>query len=238
MPAGAVRDQLVGQLLGDFGGEEAGVRVGEAVDLRVHRRQHVRMAVAEAGHRGAAGGVEILLAGGVDDRAAVAGDGHRRRALQVAVEDVGHGRSGWGRDAFQFTPAGCADATVARSVASPAPRRTRRPRAWLDHPTRPARGRRFRRSSPMARSHCRADATFDANCRCPMATPQRGMRDAAVRGRVGWSSQRAAVAGVTRGPGPSPRRGHPGPHGRWRTRPRCRARLSAARTRAPAARPA
>ena len=57
---GRVRDQLVGQRLGDLGGEEARVRVGEPVDLRVHRREHVGVAVAEAGHRGAAAGVEVL----------------------------------------------------------------------------------------------------------------------------------------------------------------------------------
>ena len=84
-------DQPVGELFGDFGREEARVRVGELVGLRVHRRQHVGVAVPEAGNRGAAAGVEVLLAGGVGDEHAAAGDGDGRRVAKVAVEDVGHG---------------------------------------------------------------------------------------------------------------------------------------------------
>ena len=84
-------DQPVGELLGHLGREEARVRVGELVRLRVHRRQHVGVPVTEAGHRGAAAGVEVLLAGGVGDEHAAAGDGDRRRAAKVAVQDVGHG---------------------------------------------------------------------------------------------------------------------------------------------------
>ena len=91
MPGRRRPDQLVGELLGDLGREEARVRVGEAVDLRVHRRQHVGVAVAEARHRGAAAGVDVLLAGGVGDEHAAAGDGDRRRVAEMAVEDVGHG---------------------------------------------------------------------------------------------------------------------------------------------------
>ena len=84
-------DQPVGELLGHLGREEARVRVGEPVGLRVHRRQHVGMPVTEAGHRGAAAGIEVLLAGGVGDEHAAAGDGDGRRAAKVAVQDVRHG---------------------------------------------------------------------------------------------------------------------------------------------------
>jgi hypothetical protein len=86
-----VAHQVVGQRLGHFGGEEARVRVGDAIDLRVHRGQHVGMAMAEARHRGAAGGVEIAAAVGVDDGAAAAGGGHRQRAAELTVQNVGHG---------------------------------------------------------------------------------------------------------------------------------------------------
>ncbi len=48
--------------------------------------------------------------------------------------------------------------------------------------------------------------------RSPLPPAQRGAHDAAACGRVGWSSQRAAVAGGTRGPWPpEPRAGLAGP---------------------------
>jgi hypothetical protein len=43
------------------------MRIRQSVDLRVHRLQHVRVAVTEARDRGAAGGIEVLLARVVDD---------------------------------------------------------------------------------------------------------------------------------------------------------------------------
>ena len=89
-------DELIGERFGGLRGEEARVRVREPVDLRVHRREHVGMAVAEARHGGAAGRVEILLAGCVDEPHAAAADGHRRRRAQLAVEDVRHRRGGAG----------------------------------------------------------------------------------------------------------------------------------------------
>ena len=67
-----VRDEVVGKLFGGLRGEEAGMRVFEPVELRAHGRDDVGMRMAEAGHRGAAGGVDIFLAGGVADEDALA----------------------------------------------------------------------------------------------------------------------------------------------------------------------
>ncbi len=83
--------QLVGQRLGGLGREEARVRVGQAVDLLVDRGEHVGVPVAEAGHRGAAAGVEIAPALGVGQEHACAADGDGGLAVQVAMEDAGHG---------------------------------------------------------------------------------------------------------------------------------------------------
>jgi hypothetical protein len=67
------------------------MRVGDLVDLLVHRAQDVGVAVAETGHRGAAGGVEILLAVAVDDRDAVPADRDRQRPAQLAMQDMAQG---------------------------------------------------------------------------------------------------------------------------------------------------
>ena len=72
-----VLDQPIGEPLGGLGGEEGGVGVGERVELPVQGRDDVGMAMAEAGHRRAARGVEIAPAFGVDDLDARAGDGDR-----------------------------------------------------------------------------------------------------------------------------------------------------------------
>jgi hypothetical protein len=57
------------------------------------------MAVTEARHRRAAACVEVAPPVGVDDVHARSADGDRRRAMEVAVEDVGHekGKGGDGR---------------------------------------------------------------------------------------------------------------------------------------------
>ena len=202
MPAGACATSVVGQRLGDSAGEEAGVRVGERVELRVHRR------AARPGGRGRGRtrrrrrrrrGSRLPAASMMV--AAVAGDGHRRRAAQVAVEDVGHGGGGRGRDAVQFTPAGRnVHGQPYAAVDSPAPRMARPPHSPRAGPPIPPlvangavalqRGRHVR---------CRA-----AGVRGPMVDGNAAARlhGAAVRGRVGWSSLRAAVAGVARGPWP------------------------------------
>ncbi len=104
--------QHVGQLLGHLGREEARVRVGEAVDLRVHRGDHVRVAVAEAGHRRAARGIDIGAPRGVGDRDAAAPDGGRQLVLHRAVEDPGHGNP-WQR------PASVPEAPWMQQVSAP-----------------------------------------------------------------------------------------------------------------------
>ena len=88
---GRARDQVVGELFRDLGGEKARVRVGDAVDLLVHRAQDVGVTVAEAGHRGAAGGVDVRLAVAVDDLDAASGDRDRQRPPQLAVQDMRQG---------------------------------------------------------------------------------------------------------------------------------------------------
>src|SRR3546814_2961498 len=89
-PVRRVGDQAVGQALGDLGGEEAGVGVGQLVELVMQRRQHGRVAVPEAGHRGATRSVEIGLAVGVEDLAALGADSDRQRLMDGAMQDVGH----------------------------------------------------------------------------------------------------------------------------------------------------
>ena len=88
--ADAVRrmgDEIVGQRLGRFGREEAGVGVFQTLHLGAHGGQNVRVAMAEARHGGAAGGVDVGLAGGVGDGEAGGADGDRRGS-QAAVNDV------------------------------------------------------------------------------------------------------------------------------------------------------
>ncbi len=87
---GRVLDQPVGQTLGGFGGEEGRVGVGERVQLPMQRRDHVGMAVAEAGHRGAARGVEIAPALGVDDLEAGTRDGDGQDGICSAMQNVRH----------------------------------------------------------------------------------------------------------------------------------------------------
>ena len=68
-------DQAVGKLFGNFGGEETGMGISELVELLVKCRYHVGMAMAEARHRRAAGGVDVALAVLVKQFDALAGDG-------------------------------------------------------------------------------------------------------------------------------------------------------------------
>ena len=85
--------------------------------------------------------------------------------------------------------------------AHPCPRRNRRPRALLDHPTRLARGRRLRRSSPMARSQWNASAMIGAviggRCqrRSAARTPPRRPGEWGGRARASrWRAGRAVRA--------------------------------------------
>ena len=83
-------DQAIGQPLGRRAREEAGVGVGQLVGLRLDRRDHPRMAMAEAGNRSAAAGVQIAPAVLVDERDALAADRDRVGLLRLAMEDVAH----------------------------------------------------------------------------------------------------------------------------------------------------
>ena len=213
--------------------KKLGVRVGELVDLRVHRRHHVGVPVAEAGHRGAAGGVEVLLAGGVDDEHAVAGDGtggvrRRWRCRTWVMVGVGgggmrsslrrrdapipppqrdmHGAAVRGRVGWSSQRAAVAGVALG---PWPPPRR-----AGIGGPARGSTTPLAPRGAAYSAARCqwrgrtatRTPGSMPVAGR-PMPPPQRGMHGAAVRGRVGWSSQRAAVTGVPRGPRPPPRRG-------------------------------
>ncbi len=84
-------NERVGERLRRLAGEEAGVRERQAVELCLDGLDHARMVVAQRRHRGATGGVQVALAGGVDDVHAFAARGHRRLKVRVSVEDVTHG---------------------------------------------------------------------------------------------------------------------------------------------------
>ncbi len=87
---GRMSNEIVGEFLGDVRGEEAGMRVGQLIQLLVKGRQHVRMAVAEAGHGGAARSVDIGLAGGIEEFDALAADGDRHGGIGIAMQKMGH----------------------------------------------------------------------------------------------------------------------------------------------------
>src|SRR5262245_11596583 len=72
-----VGDEIVGQLLGHLRREKARVRISEPVELPVHCRQHVRMRVTQTGHRGAARGIDVVLACSIADDDALAARGGR-----------------------------------------------------------------------------------------------------------------------------------------------------------------
>ena len=90
-PRGRARRQMLGQLFRRFTGEEAGVCVGELVDLAVQRRRHVRVAMAQARHRGATARIQITLTGRVDQPDPFAPHRAWRCDAQVAMDDVRHG---------------------------------------------------------------------------------------------------------------------------------------------------
>ena len=126
--------------------------------------------------------------------------GGMRQAAAAGDEAAGPATSGgcWGA----ADPAQAGPTPSWPTQPNPCPHRTRRPRAWLDHPTRLARGRRLRCLSQMVRSQWNASAMIGAAVGGQCQLPQRGAHDAAATGRVGWSSPGAAVAGTTRGPCP------------------------------------
>ena len=114
---GGVGDQPVGELLGHLGGEEAGMGIGELVELLVQGRRHRGMAVAQAGHRGAARRVDVALAGRVDDLDALAAGGDRQGSADLAMQDVGHALSRAPRRG-RWTPNAESCASVCSSAAS------------------------------------------------------------------------------------------------------------------------
>jgi len=89
-PLRRMRDEVLGQRLGHVRREEAGVGVGELVDLLVHRSQHVGMRMAQAGDGGAAAGVEVTLAVGIDDVHALRRDCPRRHVRELPMDDAAH----------------------------------------------------------------------------------------------------------------------------------------------------
>jgi hypothetical protein len=64
--------------------------VSERIELSMQGSDHVRMAMAKAGHRGAAGGVQIAPAVGVDDLEARARDGDRVNSVCRAMQNMRH----------------------------------------------------------------------------------------------------------------------------------------------------
>ena len=85
-----VRGEIVGKLFGHLCREETGMRVFDFVELRAHGVEHVAMRMAETRHRGAAGGVDIILPARIANKDAAAR--HRRRILMIdrAMQYVGH----------------------------------------------------------------------------------------------------------------------------------------------------
>ncbi|MDT4858564.1 hypothetical protein FQZ97_930390 [compost metagenome] len=83
-------DQEVRQRFHRLAGEEGGVGIGERADLLADRLDHAGVAVAEAGHRRAAAGVQVALALAVDQIGAVAADGGGVALGKAAVEYVAH----------------------------------------------------------------------------------------------------------------------------------------------------
>jgi len=87
-----VRGEVVGEFLRDLRGEEARVRIFELVDLRAHGRKNVRMRMAEARDRGAAGRIDVFLAGLVADDDALARHGGRIIMADGPMQHVRHER--------------------------------------------------------------------------------------------------------------------------------------------------
>jgi hypothetical protein len=85
---GRLLDQARGEVLHRRRGEEQGVAVGELGRLFGDRLDHLRMRMTEAGDGRTTRGVEIALAGAVDDIGALAFHRDGQALLQVAVQYV------------------------------------------------------------------------------------------------------------------------------------------------------
>ena len=90
-PVRRMCDQMIGETFGNLGREERAVHVGKLAHLLDDRRIDRWMPVAEAGYGGAAAGVDIALARGIDDLDAFAADGHRQgvAAGDLAMQNAG-----------------------------------------------------------------------------------------------------------------------------------------------------
>src|SRR5438477_12403841 len=86
-----MRDQMIGKLFGNVRGEKAGVRVRDLVDLLVHRTGDIGMTVSQATHRSAAGGIDVSLAGRIEDEYPVPGRRPRQRPAKLTVKNAAHG---------------------------------------------------------------------------------------------------------------------------------------------------
>ena len=84
-------DQDISQLLQRLIGKEACVCIGNLVQLPFDGRDHGRVAVAQAGHRGASRRIEVSPAVAIDDVDAVPFHGYRQIAACVTVKDMLHG---------------------------------------------------------------------------------------------------------------------------------------------------
>ena len=81
------RDQLRGELLNGFIREGGATDVGESARLARHGLADLAHAMADAGHKRAAHGVEVSLSGVVLDPAPLAAHGQRKIAREVPIED-------------------------------------------------------------------------------------------------------------------------------------------------------
>src|SRR5262249_4432595 len=87
-----VRDKVVGQFFGHPRGEETGMRVFEVVQLSADRCIHSRMRMAEAGHGGAAGRVDVVLAVRIADENSLPARRDRIVVTDLPMKDVRHDR--------------------------------------------------------------------------------------------------------------------------------------------------
>ncbi len=120
-PAGLVANQMIGERLRGFGGEEGRVSISKLRGLLRHRLDHARMLVAEAGHRGAAGGIEHLPAVLGEQPDTFAADRLRRRLAQASMQHAALG----GHDDQPLSVTYCDSAARRASVSSKALLRAR-----------------------------------------------------------------------------------------------------------------
>ena len=87
-------DEVGGEALGGLTGEKRGMGIGELTRLRADRGDRRGMRVAEARHRRAAAGVDIVAPLGVEETHPRAAHRHRRRAFEVAMKNAAVGAHG------------------------------------------------------------------------------------------------------------------------------------------------